>query len=119
MNSKETFETHYIGSGKAVEQFPKMIEVAICMDDCEQDTFEYKGKRYLKFTVSPLRKTSEYGKTHAVYLRRKVQVENENTLADKDELKAAGKDAQAEIEAVAEAPKRKTRRRKPTKKASA
>lgn len=117
MNNKETFETIYIGTGKAVEQFPSMVEVSICMDDCEQDIFEYKGKLYLKFTVSPLRKTSEYGKTHAVYLRRKVAVENENTLADRDELKEAGKDAQAELEAVAEAPQRKPRRKaakKPT-----
>ena len=116
MNSKETFETVYIGTGKAVEQFPNMVEVSICMDDCQQDIFEYKGKLYLKFTVSPLRKTSEYGKTHAVYLRRKA-VENENSIIDRDELKEAGKDAQAEIEAVAEAPQRKPRRRnakKPT-----
>lgn len=114
MNSKQTFETHYIGTGKAVEQFPNMVEVSICIDDCEADIFEYKDKRYLKFTVSPLRQTSEYGKTHAAYLKRKVQIENENYLVDKDELKAAGKDAQMEMKAVAEAPKprRKTRSRK-------
>ncbi len=104
MSTKNEFRKAYIGNGKAVKEFPGMIEVSINMDDAQEHIFEYSGERYLKFTVSPLQVPTKYGKTHTVYIKERVLVETTDRPADYDEFPAEWQNPKAEIALVEELP---------------
>ena len=59
-------ETIWVGSGKRVKDYD-LINVSICVSDCEPHFFEYNGKKYLKVTVAGKKNgPDQYGKTHGV-----------------------------------------------------
>lgn len=64
---------NYIGHGKHIEKIPNGIEVTLCIEDAEPHFFEYDGKKYLKFAVVERREPDNYGRTHAAYLKSKLQ----------------------------------------------
>lgn len=100
--SNSDFQKVYLGSGVAVEQFPKMIELSIDLTEALKHAFEFKGKLYIKGTVSPLMKTSEYGKTHSFYIKERTQ-----TI---DESHPGGHSAQMEMAIISEPTKRARRK---------
>jgi hypothetical protein len=57
----------YVGKGVKAGQFD-LINISVCIDNCEPHIFEYNGKRYIKLTVGGLRETDQYGKTHSVWI---------------------------------------------------
>ncbi len=65
MQSKE-----YIGHGTKHEQWD-LIDVVIDWAKAREHSFQYEGRTFVKFTVAARRQTSEYGKTHTVYVRPK------------------------------------------------
>ena len=65
MQSKE-----YIGPGTKHEQLD-LIDVVIDWAKAREHSFQYEGRTFVKFTVAARRQTSEYGKTHTVYVRPK------------------------------------------------
>ncbi len=61
-------EKIYLGKGTQIKDFD-MIDITLEFDQLEQHAFEYQGNRYLKFTVSRMKKKSKYDATHTVYIK--------------------------------------------------
>jgi hypothetical protein len=68
-NEKKRF---YIGNGKAVVNYPSIVEVSIDLEEAMKHAFEYEGKKYVKFSVAPKNpdniKKDDYGRTHNIYV---------------------------------------------------
>lgn len=75
----------YIGTGRQREG-SYMIEVMIDLDALLMaDTFELRGKRYVKCTVAKRWKPSEKGATHNVFLPEKERQSYNDRLIDDQE----------------------------------
>lgn len=57
----------YIGKGKQVKNL-EMFNIVIDFEEALKYIFEYKGKSYLKFTLSKTKMDDKYGRTHAAYV---------------------------------------------------
>ncbi|MBL8000414.1 MAG: hypothetical protein JNL05_00515 [Flavobacteriales bacterium] len=62
----------FIGHGKKHTEFD-IIDVVVAMEKATPFIYEYEGKHYLKFSVASRREASNYGATHAVYVRQPEQ----------------------------------------------
>ena len=60
-------ERKYLGKG--VSHSPSFVNFSVCLSDIEEsDTFEFKGKKYIKLTVAKMKEPDQYNKTHTVYV---------------------------------------------------
>ncbi len=88
------FEKNYIGKGKKHETYD-IVTVTINMEEAEKHTFEYEGKKYLKFDVAALSSETSFGKTHTVYVNKLVEEKPaEKPAQDTKKKKTAKKQAE-------------------------
>ncbi len=70
------FEKTYIGKGTKVQDLD-IVRVSISKENLEQalndHLVEYEGNEYLIFEVASLKEADQYGKTHTVYVSKKVE----------------------------------------------
>ena len=71
----QAFEKTYIGKGKQIKDFD-MVEVSIDLEEAMACAHDYKGRKYLTFTVAKLTEPDQYGKTHTCFYTKKVKDEN-------------------------------------------
>jgi len=83
----KAFQKNYIGKGTKVENL-EIVSVTISMEDAEQFTFEYDGKKFLKFEVAKMMQSDKYGKTHTVYVQSLV---DDNPFPEPKKAKAKSK----------------------------
>ena len=78
MTTTKKFNKVYIGKGRiANPKLPGVIAVSLEFDALEALTFEYDGKRYIKFEVAPLRAADNFGRTHTAYVSQMEEAEEE------------------------------------------
>ncbi|MEX2592885.1 MAG: hypothetical protein WD426_08920 [Anditalea sp.] len=69
------FKKTYIGKGTRVKDL-HIIRVSISKETLEEilrdHMVDYEGKEYLVFEVAGLKEPDQYGKTHTVYISKKV-----------------------------------------------
>ena len=69
------FEKTYIGKGTKVQDLD-IVRVSISRENLEQalnnHLVEYEDNEYLIFEVAALKEADQYGKTHTVYISKKV-----------------------------------------------
>ncbi len=69
------FEKTYIGKGTQVKDL-NIIRVSISKETLEEilkdHMVDYDGNEYLVFEVASLKEPDQYGKTHTVYISKKV-----------------------------------------------
>lgn len=69
-----TYEKHYIGKGKQVENLD-IIRMVIPVENIQGAIFEKEGQKYLAFEVAKLQNPDKYGRTHTCYFSTKKQEE--------------------------------------------
>jgi hypothetical protein len=69
------YEKKYIAKGTKVEDY-NIVRVSISKDKLQElietDLIEYEGNEYLVFEIAPLKEADQFGKTHTVYINKKV-----------------------------------------------
>jgi hypothetical protein len=83
----KAFQKNYIGKGTKVENLD-IVSVTISMEDAEQFTFEYDGKKFLKFEIAKMLQSDKYGKTHTAYVQSLV---DDNSFPEPKKAKAKSK----------------------------
>lgn len=70
------FEKTYIGKGTKVQDLD-IVRVSISRKNLEQilhaNLVDYEGKEYFIFEVAALKEADQYGKTHTVYVSKKLE----------------------------------------------
>lgn len=69
-----TFEKHYIGKGKQVENLD-IVRVVLPLEGLENAVFEKDGVKYLSFEIAKLKEADKFGRTHTCYYQTKIQTE--------------------------------------------
>ena len=70
-----TFEKHYIGKGKQVENLD-IIRVVLPVEGIEKAVFEKNGVKYISFEIAKLKEADKFGRTHTCYYQTKVNSDN-------------------------------------------
>lgn len=100
----KVYTKKYIGKGQAVVtnsgvKLP-IVKVVLSVEEMMQFVHTYKGKEYVSFEVSEMRKEDDYGNTHTVYHsayeEETVQTE-EKPAATVTPKKKRGRPSKAEI----------------------
>ena len=68
-----------------------IVTINIAMDDASEFIFEYDGKKYLRFEVARMQKTSQYGKTHTCYVSKLEEADEPATLNEAAANSTGGK----------------------------
>jgi hypothetical protein len=79
----------YIGKGKLGDYDNIQVSIEVAKIPKELIT-EYKGKKYLNFTVSPMKQTDQYGKTHTVYIWQPDKEQSYNPPTEHEIAKCNG-----------------------------
>lgn len=70
------FEKTYIGKGSKIKDLD-IVRVSISRESLEEilndHIVDYEGKVYLVFKMAALKEAYQYGKTHTVYVSKKVE----------------------------------------------
>ncbi len=82
-----TFEKHYIGKGKQVENLD-IVRVVLPMEGLENAVFEKEGVKYLSFEIAKLKEADKFGRTHTCYYQTKVQSETAKDQEPEKQKKA-------------------------------
>lgn len=71
------FEKNYIGKGTRVKDLD-IIRLCISKEKLEElikkEMVNYDGNEYLIFEVAALKEKDDYGRTHTIYINKKVEV---------------------------------------------
>jgi hypothetical protein len=65
----------YVGNGK--EGKYGYVNFTLDVDKLIPYVFEYKGKKYVKLTMSKKKEVDQYGKSHTVYIDELIQIEKQ------------------------------------------
>lgn len=71
-------ERKYVGSGKKVDNYD-IVNITVDVDKVNENSYEYNGKKLANLTVASKREVDQYGKSHTVYVREKVEKKDNNS----------------------------------------
>ena len=74
-------EKVYLGYGKEVGNYG-MINFSLEEKVINDNLVEYKGKKYLRATISKLKSPTQYGQTHTITLDQYTPVEKDDQSSD-------------------------------------
>ena len=74
-------EKVYLGYGKEVGNYG-MINFSLEENVIKENLVDYKGKKYLRATISKLKSPTQYGQTHTITLDQYTPVKKDNQSTD-------------------------------------